>query len=261
MVTIRQRTLTRVNLYSSGTMGILTTTALKEYNMADRHGAPHAASLTHFSGSDEKRASDSLPDNVLVQRAQTDDAWAFEQLVRRYQQKAYTIAVQMGNGDTEEAKDVTQQAFLKAYKNLKRFKGNASFYTWFYRILVNTCLDSRRRSRRWRQLFSFQSPKEQRGSDKKGTDLEDVPDPNPHSNPDAAQASKELDQALQSSIRSLPEKQRCVFKLKIHQGLTVKEISEILGMRPGTVKSHLFRATKSLKNRLSAWQEPKRRSS
>lgn len=243
---------------SAGNRTTILAPVFKGHPMAAIKKAPYAIQT---GGNDTKRASDKLSDKELVRRAQQDDTWAFEQLVRRYQQKAYAIAVQMGDGDREEAKDITQQVFLKAFRNLKRFKGNASFYTWFYRILVNTCLDSRRRHSRWRQIFSFHTSNESGEKDKKGAGFEDYPDPNPRSEPDAVLESKELDHSLQSAIRSLPDKQRCAFQLKVFQGLTVPEISEIMGIRPGTIKSHLFRATKSLQNALTAWEEPKRRSS
>ena len=202
-----------------------------------------------------------LSDKELVLRAQQGDTWAFEQLVRRYQHKAYTIAVQMGNGDVEEAKDITQQAFLKAFNNLNKFKGKASFYTWFYRILVNTCLDNRRRHNRWRQLFSFHPLDDAKGNGKRGNAFDNFPDPNHRSVPDITFESKELDRTLQAALRSLPEKQRCVFQLKIFQEFTVAEISEIMGIRPETIKSHLFRATRSLRSALTGWEKPKRRSS
>jgi RNA polymerase sigma-70 factor (ECF subfamily) len=229
--------------------------------MTAKKGAPISTQLTHVIGNETKNASDMLSDKELVIRAQQDDTWAFEQLVRRYQHKAYAIAAQMGNGDVEEATDITQQAFLNAFRSIKKFKGGASFYTWFYRILVNTCLDARRRHHRWRQLFSFRSSNDLDENDKNGASFEDFPDPNHRSEPDATFESKELDHSLQAALRSLPEKQRCAFQLKIFQGLTIAEISEIMGIRPGTIKSHLFRATKSLRNGLAAWERPKRRKS
>ena len=74
-------------------------------------------------------------DEELVRRAKNDDPWAIEQLVLRYQQKVYAIAYQMLAGDAEEARDRTQDVFLQAFRNIKRFKGKSSFYTWLYRIV------------------------------------------------------------------------------------------------------------------------------
>ena len=92
-------------------------------------------------------------DEELVRRAKTDDSWAIEQLVLRYQQKIYAIAYQMLAGDAEEARDRTQDVFLQAFRSIKRFQGKSSFYTWLYRIAINTCIDARRRQNRWKKIF------------------------------------------------------------------------------------------------------------
>src|ERR671919_2371970 len=86
-------------------------------------------------------------DEDLVTLAQKGDQRAFEELVDRYKQKAFRIAFDFAR-DREEAKDLSQDAFLKAYVNIKKFDGRSGFYTWFYRILVNVCLDYRRRKQR-----------------------------------------------------------------------------------------------------------------
>lgn len=229
--------------------------------MAEKKKASVPSPMSHGLGNGTKKAFDRLSDEELVAMARQKDTWAFEQLVRRYQQKAYAIAVQMGNGDVEEAKDITQQAFLNAFKSIHTFKGNASFYTWFYRILMNTCLDARRRHHRWRQLFSFRFSKGLDGKDAQGTSFEDVADPNHRAVPDTTFESQELDRTLKTTLESLPEKQRCAFQLKVFQGLSITEISQIMGLRPGTIKSHLFRATKSLRHALTAWEKPKGRES
>ena len=96
-----------------------------------------------------------LNDEELVARAQAGDQRAIGELLDRYQQKAYAIAYNMCSGDSEEAQDLTQEAFLRAIRNIKKFRKNSSFYTWFYRIVVNTCLDGIRRRRKRERLFSF----------------------------------------------------------------------------------------------------------
>ena len=103
----------------------------------------------------------------LVKRARNDDPWAMDQLLKRYYQKAYGIAYRMCSGDEEEARDLVQDAFLNAFRNLKRFKGDSGFYTWLYRIVVNTCLDARRRRQRRSGLLSrwLQRKKVGRGTD------------------------------------------------------------------------------------------------
>ena len=88
-----------------------------------------------------------LGDEQLVALAQKGDQAAFEELVQRHQQKAYRIAFDFAR-DREEAKDLSQEAFLRAYTHLSNFDGRSGFYTWFYRILVNICLDYKRRQKR-----------------------------------------------------------------------------------------------------------------
>src|SRR6185436_21041838 len=109
-------------------------------------------SLLSFSGagdlSNERESGlANTGDQELVARAQTGDRRAFEELIERHKQKAYHIAFGFAR-DREEAKDLSQEAFLKAFTNLSRFDGRSSFYTWFYRILVNLCLDYKRRQKR-----------------------------------------------------------------------------------------------------------------
>jgi RNA polymerase sigma-70 factor, ECF subfamily len=201
------------------------------------------------------KPSMSSKDIELVARAQDGDQTAFEALVRQYQGKAYAIAYNMCSGDREEARELTQEAFLSAFRSLKNFRGKSSFYTWFYRILINTCLDSRRRHSRWKGIFSFWR-RDKRG--KASTDEIDVEyqDPKVYSNPMAALNNKQLAQEIKQALASLPEKQRVVFQLKVLHGMRIREIAEIMGSAEGTVKSHLFRATHFMREALREWAQP-----
>ena len=161
-----------------------------------------------------EESSMSLKDAELVARAQDGDQTSFEALVRKYQEKAYAIAYNMCSGDSEEARELTQEVFLRAFRSLKNFRGKSSFYTWFYRILINTCLDSRRRRNRWEGIFSFwrRDKREKVSSDEINVEY---PDPGNHSNPMAALNNKQLAQEIREALASLPEKQRVVFQLKV----------------------------------------------
>jgi RNA polymerase sigma-70 factor (ECF subfamily) len=200
-------------------------------------------------------SSMSLKDVELVARAQDGDQTAFESLVRQYQGKAYAIAYNMCSGDSEEARELTQEAFLRAFRSLKKFRGKSSFYTWFYRILINTCLDSRRRRSRWDGIFSFW-----RRDNREKESLDEIsakyPDPGEYSNPMAALNNKQLAQEIRRALSSLPEKQRVVFQLKVLHGMRIREIAKIMGSAEGTVKSHLFRATLSMREALQEWSQP-----
>jgi len=200
-------------------------------------------------------SSMSLKDEELVARAQDGDQAAFESLVRQYQGKAYAIAYNMCSGDSEEAKELTQEAFLRAFRSLKKFRGKSSFYTWFYRILINTCLDSRRRRSRWDGIFSFWR-RDNRKKESADEISEKYPDTGEYSNPMAALNNKQLAQEIRRALSSLPEKQRVVFQLKVLHGMRIREIAKIMGSAEGTVKSHLFRATLFMREALQEWSQP-----
>jgi len=197
----------------------------------------------------------SLIDAELVARAQDGDQTAFETLVRKYQGKAYAIAYNMCSGDSEEARELTQETFFRAFRSLKNFRGKSSFYTWFYRILINTCLDSRRRRSRWEGIFSFwrRDKHEKASSDEINAQY---PDPKEHSNPMDALSNKQLAQEIRQALASLPEKQRVVFQLKVLHGMRIREIAKIMGSAEGTVKSHLFRSTLFMREALKEWAQP-----
>jgi RNA polymerase sigma-70 factor (ECF subfamily) len=196
-----------------------------------------------------------LNDEELVVRAQKDDRWAAEELIHRYQQKAYAIAHHMCFGDREEAQDLTQEAFLKVFKNLKKFRGKSSFYTWFYRIVVNACKDGMRRRRRGEKIFSRRQLGENRGeSSKEG--MEGEPEIKEAFNPMQVLSGKQMTEKAHETLLSLSEKQRAVFQLKVFHEMSIAEIAQVMKMAEGTVKSHLFRATHVLRDALKDWASP-----
>ncbi len=180
-------------------------------------------------------------DEELVKLARTGDSKAFELLAQRHQQKAYHIAFGFVR-DREEAKDLSQDAFLKAFMNLKTFDGRSGFYTWFYRILVNVCLDhKRRRSGRFNEEFNEA--------------VENQVEPSHPSalptTPDNAVLASQLSRKVGVALDGLPATQRTAFILKNHQGLSIKEIAEVMEAAEGTVKVHLHRAVKALRENLA----------
>jgi len=197
----------------------------------------------------------SLKDEELVARARENDQRATEEFISRYQQKAYAIAYQMCSGDREEAQDLTQEAFLKVFRNIKKFRGNSSFYTWFYRIVVNTCLDGRRRRRKRVRIFSLWRPGQREEEPSKEV-FEEQPDMGEDNNPMAVLSGKQLTREVRKALMFLPERQRVAFQLKVFQGMSIREIAHVMGSAEGTVKSHLFRATHSLRTVLKDWVVP-----
>lgn len=193
-------------------------------------------------------------DERLVAQAQEGEEWAIEELVNRYQQKVYAIAYHMCAEDGQEAEDLTQEAFLKAFRNLAQFRGESSFYTWLYRIVVNVCLDGKRRQRRRQRIFSpWQRVKGKEDRDEK---LKEYPEREEGTDSVKLLKDKQLSQDIRESLKSLPEKQRTVFQLKVIHGMTIREIAQVVGAAEGTVKSHLFRATQFMREALREWSQP-----
>lgn len=191
-------------------------------------------------------------DEELVMRAKNDDPWAIEQLVLRYQQKIYAIAYQMLAGDAEEARDRTQDVFLRAFRSIKRFKGKSSFYTWLYRIAINTCIDARRRQNRWKKIF-FPWRFDKNKDEAPDNSLEEIADANPNSDPLATASGRQLEDDVKSAVNKLPQRQRTIFQLKVFQEMSIAEIAEALELAEGTVKTHLFRATRTVQKQLKGW--------
>ncbi len=191
-------------------------------------------------------------DEELVRRARNDDPWAVEQLVIRYQKKIYAIAFQMMAGDAEEARDRTQDAFLQAFRKIKQFKGKSSFYTWLYRIVINTCIDARRRRRRWKEIF-FPWRFEKNSEQAPESSLEEFPDTDRNSDPLATVSRRQLEDDVKRALNTLPARQRTIFQLKVFQEMSIAEIAESMDLAEGTVKTHLFRATRTVQKQLKGW--------
>ena len=188
----------------------------------------------------ESRLSNS-GDEELVRLAQTGDRRAFEDLVERHQQKAFHIAFGFAR-DREEAKDLSQEAFLKAFSYLKNFNGRSSFYTWFYRIVVNVCLDYKRRSKRT-AADEFDETVE--------SQMEPSHQPARPPSPDQHVLAGEISRKVDAALQTLPAKQKTAFILKNQQGLSIKEIAELMETAKGTVKVHLHRAVTALRHSLA----------
>ncbi len=195
-----------------------------------------------------------LKDEDLLIRACEQDKDALDELFNRYLDKAYAIAFNLCSGDHEQAQDITQEAFLKVLKNINRFKGESEFSTWLYRIIFNTFLDSRKKRLKWGHIFSFWRIKKDKGGSGKEV-LEELPDKSEIKNPLNVLQTKHFDQQIQKALHLLPEKQRIVFQLKVLNEMSIKEIAKITGSADGTVKSHLFRATRALQKTLNDWKK------
>jgi RNA polymerase sigma-70 factor (ECF subfamily) len=188
----------------------------------------------------EQRAAmaEQIINGQVIEACQRGDREAFQVLFETYKDKVYSIAVYSVGGDRSIADDVTQQIFLKLFTAIQQFRGESEFTTWLYRLVVNACMDERRKRRRllpWgdgpAHHPSEQKPQEQR------------------------YARLELAQAVQQAIAELKPKFRLPILLKYIEGLSYEEISSVMGISKGTVASRLNRGHRQLAKQLSHLQE------
>ena len=184
-------------------------------------------------------------EQVLVKAAKAGDDGAFSQLVRRYDRNVFRIAQHITQ-NREDAEDVVQDAFLKAYENLEQFQGQSKFYTWLVRIAVNEALMKLRRRRPER----FVSLDEEIKTDDDSVPRE-VADWSP--NPEQMYKQAELKEILGRTIQGLPAGFRTVFVLRDVEGLSTEETAEALDLSIPAVKSRLLRARLQLRERLSRY--------
>ena len=184
-----------------------------------------------------------VSDEALCRRVAERDEGAFDLLVERYQRRAYGIAWSILR-DAEEARDLSQEAFIRLYANAHRFRGQARFSTWFYRILVNLCLDHRRRHRWWRRAVVAPSPPPEDSGMALDTLVDSQAEPahDPLADLDREQVMKQLWVA----VEGLSPQQRAVLRLLV-EDLPTSEIASILGCSEATVRVHLHRALATLR--------------
>lgn len=191
-------------------------------------------------------------DLTLVQRVRSGDQRAFKLLVERYQRKVYAVALGMLK-DKEEARDVAQEAFIKVYKYLDHFKGDASFYTWLYRITVNICIDVMRRkgSARGDEHVEFDESVRLDTSEANlgslGTRL--------GTNPQKSALRRELADKIAQAFQHIPETHREILLLREVEGMSYEDLARTLDIPKGTVMSRLFHARLKMQKILSEYLE------
>jgi RNA polymerase sigma-70 factor (ECF subfamily) len=170
---------------------------------------------------------------------------AFDLLVERYQERAYRIAWSIVR-DREEAKDCSQEAFLRLHESAASFAGQSKFSTWFYRIVVNCCLDQQRRRRGWRRLLGWRDRRDE---------APDAPDPVEQAAAPFADPAEGLDTERRMSrvwalVEELSPQQRAAVTLSCREGLSTKDIAAVLSLSEATVRVHLHRALNTLRRRI-----------
>jgi RNA polymerase sigma-70 factor (ECF subfamily) len=187
------------------------------------------------------------PDDELVLKAQRGDVHAFDQLVERYHGKIYGLTYNM-TSNREDAEDLTQDVFVKAYEALPRFRGKSSFYTWIYRIAVNKTINYRKKRNRNRALSLDSFDQEIKTDDvyhdltTKGSPLRSI-------------SLSELQIKLNEALQNLSEKHRTVVVLHDMQGIPHEEIAQMVGASVGTVRSRLFYARRQMQSELSEFMK------
>jgi len=173
----------------------------------------------------------------LVRRVQSGEADAFEELVKAHEKAVYNLALRMV-GNPQDAEDMAQEAFLKAYRSLPEFRGESKFSVWLYRIVSNVCLDHLRRQ--GRRPASSLTTEDEDGEEQQW----DVPDES--QSPERLLEQKLTREAVQRGLETLPADQRQILLLREIRGMSYEEIGQTLDLEPGTVKSRIFRARKKL---------------
>lgn len=181
-------------------------------------------------------------DRQLVARAQAGDKRAFELLVEKYHRKLARLLSRLIR-DPAEVEDVTQEAFIKAYRALPGFRGDSAFYTWLYRIGVNTAKNYLMAMGR-RAPTSTEVEAEEAESYDEGEQLRDI------NTPESLLLSREIATTVNATIDSLPEELRNAIQLRELEGMSYEEIARIMDCPIGTVRSRIFRAREAIAERL-----------
>jgi RNA polymerase sigma-70 factor (ECF subfamily) len=184
--------------------------------------------------------AEQLIDGRVIEACQQGDRAAFQLLFETYKDRVFSIAVYSSGGDRAVADDVTQQIFLKLFTAIRQFRGESEFTTWLYRLVVNACLDERRRRRRllpWGDTVAMRNPGEKKPQEKQYARLE-------------------VAEAVRAAIGELKPKFRLPILLKYIEGLSYEEIASVMGCSKGTVASRLNRGHRQLAKRLSHLNNP-----
>jgi len=185
-------------------------------------------------------------DEELCKRIAARDADAFELMVDRHQARAYRLASSI-LGNEADARDVSQDAFIRLYESAGQFDGRSRFSTWFYRILVNLCIDHQRRNRWWRRLAPLATPGA--GSDPNENERAFDP-PSSESGPEDEAMLKQSIRRLRPALEKLSPRQRAAVLLQTQEGFTSREIGEVLKCSENTARVHVHRGIAQLRKLL-----------
>jgi RNA polymerase sigma-70 factor (ECF subfamily) len=206
--------------------------------------------LSSASKSEEaEEDSPSKGDHDLVRRVQAGDTAAFRALFDKYHRRAFAVAMGVVKNQ-DDALDAVQEAFVKVHKNIHKFEGSSSFYTWLYRIVMNVSIDHVRRTNRRKSLdFDERALHEESEVAGDGALVPNVTD----ANPGKAALRRELGNAIERALHDLPEHHRAVIVLREIEGMSYEEMAEALEVPKGTIMSRLFHARKKMQEALAPY--------
>jgi RNA polymerase sigma-70 factor, ECF subfamily len=179
----------------------------------------------------------------LIRRAQRGDRAAFDALVRRYDQEVLRMALRIVPS-YEEAQDLYQEAFLKVYRSIGRFRLESKFSTWLYRVVMNVCLDHLRRQK---SRSEMQMPETQDGE---SDYMQSIPESRAALHPGRSLEASEIARRLQAAMARLSPRERVVFEMKHCQGMKLRDIGDVCGTSEEAAKNSLFRALQKLRTDL-----------
>ena len=205
-----------------------------------------ASSIPSARGSWVGQAQSRMNDTELIREAQRGNHAAFEELVRQYDGAVLRLAYHLTRSE-QDAQDIYQEAFLKAYKNLASFRFECSFYTWIYRIVTNLCLDHLRK----RNVRKEDAAVMVDSSGEEYNRVEQFADARAGANPEHDLMRRELGQKIGTALAALTPRERMVFELKHYHGLKLRTVGEMLNTTEETAKNTLFRATQKLRAALA----------
>ncbi len=184
-------------------------------------------------------------EQVLVQRARNGEMGAFRELVERYKKKIYYLSLDL-TGNHHDAEDLSQEVFIKAYRSLKDFRGEAKFNSWLYRITVNTCISQRRKKSV--AAMTLQEDFDSDSTPQYFSKSESI------QNPERSAEAGLMQLHIENALQQLTPRERSVFVLRNYNDMSLKEIAQILKIKEGTVKSMLFRAIQRLQKKLAFYK-------
>lgn len=182
-----------------------------------------------------------LTDNELIIKAQNGDVLALEELIYRYDKMVLRMALKF-TGDSDDAKDIYQEVFIRVYKGLSGFQFKSEFSTWLFRIVSNTCITFKRKFNKHSQMSL---------NDEDDSNYIDTLTGDNENSPDKVLYNSEFNEHIHKALNTLSPNQKMSFLLKHYEGYKIREIAELMNCKEGTIKKYLFDAVKKLKVQLA----------